>query len=796
MRTAWRWARIGGLTLLGLTAIVAAVLGWLAWASLPQVSGEAVVAGLGQPTALARDEHGIPHVEASSMADAAFALGFLHGQDRLWQMEFDRLVGQGRLAEVLGEAALPIDRFLRTLGLARHAQAALATLPTPTRALLEAYAAGVNAAIDRFGTVLPPEFLILRHRPEPWRAGDVLLFQKLMALDLSGNWRTELLRARLAQRLTPAQMADLWPGQPAGSPVTLAGLAGLPLDQLAEVLPEAPPPGIGSNVWVADGSRTRDGSPLLANDPHLQLQAPGRWYLAQLRAPGLDVIGATLPGMPFVVLGRNEHIAWGFTNTGSDTQDLFIERLDPADPGRYLTPEGSVPFRTRTETIGVRDAAPVTMTVRETRHGPVVSDLVPGAAELAGSARVLALAWTQLSDSDTTVEAGFAIGRARDWPGFVAAVELYQGAQQNMAFADDTGTIGMISPGAVPIRRGGDGSLPVPGWTGEYDWLGTIPAEALPRELQPSSGLLVNANNRLVPASYPYLLTNDWEPSLRAQRIQGLLGTARNLDAEAFAAIQLDATSPLATQFVPFLLAAGADGPHRDMLAALAAWDGRMRADRPEPLLFTAWYKELAAAVYADELGPLFPSFRGLRPDFMREVLEQRPVWCDDVRTPTVETCPEQIRKAFAQAVSDLTAVYGPDWRRWRWGEAHPAVMAHRPFEQSEWLRRWFSVLFPIGGDGSTVDVAAYGPTRDEIPFGAIHGPGYRAIYDLGAGDRSRWIIALGQSGHPLSRHYADLSELWRDGRYLPMQMRAEGERETTDRVLLLRPATMHGGSQ
>lgn len=791
----FRWLLRGCLGLLATVLILVAGIAWLGWASLPQVRGKIDVSGLEAPVTIVRDAYAIPHVEASSVADAVFALGFLHGQDRLWQMEFDRLLGQGRLAEVLGEAAVPIDRFLRTLGLARHAQAAMQGLAPTSVRLLEAYSAGVNAAIERFGSVLPPEFLILRHRPEPWRPVDTLQFQKLMALDLSGNWRTELLRARLAQQLTPAQMEDLWPGQPMGSPVTLASAGGL-LDLLDEMLPAAPPPGIGSNVWVVDGTRTRSGLPLLANDPHLQLQAPGRWYLAQLKAPGLGVIGATLPALPFVVLGRNEQIAWGFTNTGSDTQDLFVERLDPNDPTKYLTPTGSEPFRTRTETIVVRGAAPLTVEVRETRHGPVLSDVVPAAAGMADAGQVLALAWTQLTDTDTTVESGFAIGRATDWASFVAAVELYQGAQQNMAFADRRGTIGMISPGLVPVRRAGDGSMPVPGWTGEYDWIGTIPAPALPRRLQPPRGLLVNANNRLVGDDYPYFLTRDWDPALRAQRIESLLDPARDLDVDRLAAIQLDITSPLALEFLPHLLSAGADSRYEDMLAALASWDRRMVPDRPEPLLFAAWYQELAAAIYGDELGPLFAAYRGLRPDFVRRVFEQRQVWCDDVDTPAVEDCATQSRKAFGLAVAELKRAYGPDWHQWRWGDAHPAVLAHRPFEQSEWLRAWFSRVFPLGGDGSTINVAQYGPTREGIMFGAIHGPGYRAVYDLADPENSLWMAATGQSGHLFSSHYTDLTDRWRAGRYLPMKTQPDVYRKEAVGQLTLRPLQPRIGAQ
>lgn len=790
-----RWLARLAAALAGLLALAAAAVAWLALGSLPKLAGELEVPGLERPVRVSRDAHAIPTVRAETPRDAWLAMGFLHGQDRLWQMEFGRLLGRGRLAEVLGAAALPFDRFLRTLGLARRADAAATRLSPGSAAALEAYAAGVNAAIARFGRVLPPEFLLLRHRPEPWRPADSLLFLKVMALDLSGNWREELLRARLARRLTPEQVAQLWPGAPPGSPATLAGLAELPLDALAAALPDEPPPGaVGSNVWVAAGARTASGLPLLANDPHLRLQMPGIWYLAAIEAPGLSAIGATLPSLPFVVLGRNADVAWGFTNTGSDTQDLFLERVDPADPGRYLTPEGSAPFERREETIRVRGGADVTLAVRSTRHGPVISDLAAGADEAAGPGHALALAWTQLGDADdTTADAGLAIDRARDWPSFAAAVEAYRGAQQNMAFADRRGTVGLVSPGLVPIRRAGDGRAPVPGWTGAYDWVGTVPTAALPREVDPPGGLLVNANNRLVGPGYPYLLTADWEPALRAGRIEELLRDRDGLDADAFAAVQLDLRSPLATGFLPDLLAAEtADPAAAAAREAVRGWDGTMAADRWEPLLFAAWYEALGEAVYADELGPsLFAAFRGLRPEFLRAAMDGRGAWCDDVATPAVvETCARRAGLALERALPPLAARYGPDRRAWRWGEAHPAVLAHRPFEEARFLRGLFSQALPIGGDGTTVAVAQAGRTRPGIPFGAVHGPGYRAVYDLAApppAGGSRWIAAAGQSGHPLSPHYRDLSRLWRDGAYLPMRPAAEGDPGT--RLLVLRPA-------
>ena len=524
MRRPLRWL---GLTLIGVVLLGALGLGggylWLR-GSLPQVDGEIVVTGLGAPVTIVRDRWAIPHIEASSLLDASFALGFVHAQDRLWQMEFQRRLGAGRLAEILGAAALPSDRFMRTLGFYRLAEASLAHLEPDTVAWLQAYADGVNAFLQSRTGPLPPEFLILRHGElEPWRPADSLVWLRLMALDLATNYRDELARARLARRLSAEQIADIWPTYPESAPVTLVELArALPWDELAAVLPPAEPGGVGSNAWVVGPGRSTTGGALLANDPHLGLQAPGVWYLAHLETPGLELIGATLPGIPAVVLGHNGTIAWGFTNTGADTQDLFIERVDPEDPTRYLTPEGAAPFEVREERIRIAGAPPVALTVRATRHGPVISDLLPDAAAF-GADRVVALAWSALTEDDLALQALLGVGKARNWQQFVTALRDVGAPMQNIHYADTSGHIGFIAPGRVPIRRNGDGRWPVPGWTGEYDWQGWIPFEALPQTIDPAAGVLFNANNRIVPADYPYLLTADWEAPHRARRLAQLL---------------------------------------------------------------------------------------------------------------------------------------------------------------------------------------------------------------------------------------------------------------------------------
>jgi penicillin amidase len=541
-------------------------------------------------------------------------------------------------------------------------------------------------------------------------------------------------------------------------------------DALLELLPQSLN---GSNNWVVDGTMTASGLPLLANDPHLGLAVPGIWYMAHLEAPGLSVVGATLPGIPAIIVGHNDTIAWGVTNTGPDTQDLFIERIDPADPARYLTPDGSAPFERREEVIRVKGEAPVTLSVRATRHGPVLSDLLPDDG-LFGDGHVVALAWTALAEDDRTAQALLELDGAADWAEFVAAAEDVAAPMQNIFYADTGGHIGLIAPGRVPIRRRGDGRWPVPGWSGEYDWQGWIPFADLPRALDPPGGLLFNANNRLVPLDYPYLLTADWEPPFRARRLAELLVGDRH-DLAGFAAVQADQLSLLARDLLPIMLAAEALSPAAaEAQAELAAWDRVMRADAPEPLLFAAWYRELSRLIYADELGDLFASFWGLRPEFMERILTRRQVWCDDVATPAVESCAELSARALELALADLAARFGADPADWRWGTAHPARMAHPILGDQPWLAWLVDIVVASGGGGTTVDVGHYRLSDQRRPFVSTHAASYRGLYDLGALERSRFVATTGQSGNPLSPHYRDLTALWAAGATVPMSAAEE----------------------
>jgi penicillin amidase len=769
-----RWL-CGGLIGLVLVASIGLAGGYL-WLrqSLPVVDGTIVVQGLAAPVQIVRDAHAVPHIEARSFEDAIFALGFVHAQDRLWQMDFRRRLGAGRLAEVLGPGALPTDRLIRTLGFERAAKASLAHLRPDTVALLHAYAAGVNAYLATRTGPLPPEFLILGYEPEPWAPADSLVWMRVLALDLSANWRDELLRARLARRLSADQIADLWPDSVTSAPVTLVELAqGLPADPRAAALPPAPPRGLGSNAWVLDGSRTTSGAPLLANDPHLGLSAPGPWYLAHLSTPDRELIGATMPGLPGVVLGHNGTIAWGFTNTGPDTQDLFVERVHPDDPSQYLTPDGGAPFMIRDEVIEVDGAEPVTLRVRETRHGPVLSDLLPTAGAVVEADQVLALSWTALAPDDVSIEALLDLSAAENWPAFVAAARANGTPQQNVLYADTAGHIGFIAPGRVPIRGKGDGRWPVPGWTGEFDWQGTIPFAELPRRLDPPDGAFVNANNRIVTDDYPYLLTTDWGPPHRARRIVEALGDDRH-DLASFARLQADQLSLLARDLLPLMLEAV---PQSEAGAAaharLTAWDHVMRPDAAEPLIFAAWYRELSRQIYADELSDLFQAYWGVRPQFMEHVLRRRPGWCDDIGTATAETCASQAAEALELALADLERRYGGEPDDWRWGEAHPARMLHPVFRDLPVLRRLFGIEHPSGGDNVTVNVGHYRPADEADPFASVHAASYRGLLDLAALERSRFIASTGQSGNPLSAHYGDLAKLWAKGETIAMTTEA-----------------------
>ena len=764
-----RW--IFRILLLAPLILLAGFLLWLR-SSLPLSAGKLKIDGIGAEVSISRDRHGIPTIVAASERDAAFALGFVHAQDRLFQMDLMRRAGAGRLSEWFGARSLPFDRFMRTLGLYRAAEREYPLLSPEVKAALDAYTAGVNAYLAERSGALPAEYYLLNARPEPWKPADTLVWGKLVALQLAGNFRQELLHARLAQRLTPEQLQLLYPPYPKEGPVAVsqsaAWLKGLPLGAIEAALPDLVGPHFASNNWVVDGKHSASGKPLLANDPHLGLSAPSFWYLARIETPGLDLAGVTAAGAgPLVILGHNRHIAWGFTNTESDVEDLFIERVDPKDPSRYVTPGGSEPFITRDERILVRDGAPVTLTVRETRHGPVISDLGGPYAEAAGAGTVLALQATFLQGEDRTPQAIWAMNRARNWDEFRAALRDFVAPEQNMVYADRDGNIGFFAPGRVPIRGKGDGWLPAPGWSGDYDWTGYVPFDALPSSFNPANGRFVSANNRIVPENYPYFLGRGWDLPNRAERINALLDETPQQSPSASAAIQADTLSFMAKHLLPLMLAIKPPSPAAaEALDRLKRWDDRMDRDEVAPLLFAAWLRELNRTLLAGRLGSAFDDYWGMHPDVVRLILTEHQDWCDDPATTKVESCAEQLSASLERALAELRRRYGDDMAEWSWARAHRAQFTNNVWASVPLLRSLFATTIPANGGYDTIDRGAT-PLASTEPYADILGPSLRMIVDLGDVESARFIISPGESGNVLSPHYNDLMRVWRDHGYI-----------------------------
>jgi penicillin G amidase len=795
--------------------------------SLPTIHGTTTVPGISAPIDIIRDADAIPHIFAATKADALFGLGYAHAQDRLWQMEFQRRIGYGRLCEIFGAAALPQDRFLRTVGFGRAAKAAWDRTPEWAKQQVNAYVSGVNAFLaTHHGTALPLEFSLLRFEPEAWSGPDVIVWVKMMAWDLSSNYALELLRYDLVRTVGQERMAQLMPpyataGLSIMSPAaaseadgshTSGGLAGnsthptdwtLPSDQahstsaawasaLSGGLPQArdflrrggSTEALGSNNWVLDGTRTASGKPLLANDPHLGTRVPSTWYLAHMSAPDFDVIGATLPGAPAVALGRNRFIAWGATNVAADVEDLYLERLDPA--GTAAEFQGAmVPIATVPETITIRGAAPVHLSVRFTRHGPLVSDAInannqsadarPGIPK-AAPVEPLAFRWTALDDDDSTLVSFLKLNEARNWSEFTDALRAFVVPSQNFVYADVDGHIGYYAPGHIPIRASGDGSRPAEGWTGAAEWTGWVPFDELPHLFDPPSHEIITANHRPAPADYRYHLGFEWPEPYRAQRITDLLQGATKLTPNDFARIQADTVSLHAKALVPLFLvhARPHDKPQRDAVELLAGWNANASADSAGQTIFEQWFYELVPTIVGDDLGPLATKDYRSRFSFATRFLvrtltdPKAAAWCDDVKSPAVETCDDAVTTALGRAIAELTRRLGGDIGRWRWDAVHPAVFPHGGLDSLSTLRPLLSRSVPNGGDWSTVNV---GPVDVDRPFEQHTVPGYREIIDLSPANDSRFQTDVGQSGHPLSRHYDDFLPDWRAVKHRKMRM-------------------------
>ncbi len=772
--------------------------------SFPIIEGTVQVPGLKVPVEVYRDKWGVPHIYAQNVEDLFFAQGYVTAQDRLWQMEFNRRVGSGTLSEVLGEATLENDRFIRTIGWRKIAEVEAANLDPESRLTLKAYAAGVNAFIDQ--SILPPEFLILGFKPDPWTPADSIAWAKVMAWDLGGNWEAELLRASLIEKLGEEKANQLAPPYPADAPLVIPSEAlGYQMPGIDRLLRQArrlkellgaQGAGLGSNNWVVDGQKSATGMPLLANDMHLGIQMPSIWYEVHLVGGGVNVEGYSFPGLPGVIVGHNEDIAWAVTNAGPDVQDLYIEKVNPANPDQYEYRGQWLDMEIVEEEIEIKGEEPVVERVRLTRHGPLITSVVEGVTE------TLAFRWTAL-EPNQILKSVMMLNRAKNWEEFREALKYWAVPSQNFVYADREGNIGYQMPGWIPIRAQGQGLVPVPGWTGEYEWEGYIPFEELPHDYNPPTHYIVTANNKVIGDQYPYFISRDWDIGHRAQRIREFLEAKSTLSLEDIEAIHADTYSLPAKIFLPYLLALEPEGWLQERaMSQLKNWDLNNDTDSTGAGIFQVFYLMLVKNTFADELGEeLFADYLGTRTwhHLALEAMMGEPhsPWFDDVSTPEGENRDDIVRRSFAEACDLWGKRFGDAPHEWTWGRLHTVTFDH-PLGAVKPLNLVFNRgPIPARGSGFTVNAASFDysvfaeglkPAEIGEVFAVQSGVSQRLIVDLSDFSNSLSIHTTGQVGIPFHKHYGDMITPWQGVEYHPLLWEKDEIEENREGLLILEP--------
>jgi len=781
-----------------LAAILVLAVGaalWLYWRThtcLPQLDGMVQVPGLAVEVEVRRDARGVPHLRAQSLEDLFFAQGYVTAQDRLWQMDLSRRLAQGELSEIFGERTLRLDIENRKLGFRQVCERAVRDLDAESERIFAAYARGVNAFMSMHRDRLPIEFMLLGYQPRPWREVDSFGVALNMAKSLNTTWPDELMRERIRAKVGPELYADLFPDHsPFDRPVaelpsalppgpkdprfaSMPGSADL-APVLAAVIStvERSPAGLGSNNWVVNGTRTLSAKPLLANDPHLELSLPSVWYLAHLKAPGLHVCGASLPGLPAVIIGHNERIAWGVTNTGPDVQDLYVESFHSRDRRKYLHNMEWVEAEVRDEVVKVRGKRDYHFTVKVTRHGPVVAQ--------AGN-RDLALRWSALEPHGLPFPF-LKINQARNWQEFASALRGFASPMQNFVYADVDDNIGFYAAGQIPIRKQGDGTLPSPGPTEDYEWTAYVPFESLPHAYNPVSGIIATANGRIVPDGYPYFITSKWEAPYRTARTHQLLEAAGRLTVADMLRIQADIHSLEDQWLAKQLLAAGTRHPPEGAdveyaLHLLATWDGEARWDSAAPLVCEVTRRALLERILKPKLGSDLSGYHWpMSMTFLENVLTNQ--WARWL-PPGDGNFNVTLIKSLEEGVTRVPQLVGSgDGTAWQWGKTIPLTFRHPLSSGSPLLGRLMNVgPLPQAGTSTTVK-----QTTPNI------GPSMRMVVDLSNLDNSVENIALGQCGQVFSPHYRDQVEAWYKGRSFPMLFSDSAVETGTVHRLVLIPA-------
>jgi penicillin amidase len=816
--------------------------------SFPQIDGKVNVTGLNGAVDIYRDKMGIPHIYASTTHDLFFTQGYVHAQERFWQMDAWRHIGSGELSKMFGKGQVDTDTFLRTLGWRQTAEAELKQLSPDSLAILQAYTDGVNAYLkDHTGTALSLEYAVLGllspdYKIEEWLPVHSLTWGKAMAWDLRGNMDEEITRAVLLKTLTAEQVDQLYPPYPADHPVIVNKIgdgtaqidgqtastaadyssATPDLEQAAKNIALLDPllgqlsDGIGSNSWVVSGKLTNTGTPLLANDPHLSIQMPSIWFQVDMHcmpksdACPFEMGGFSFAGVPGVVIGHNDKIAWGFTNTGPDVMDLYIEKINPENPNQYEVNGKWVDFATRTETIPVVGGAAVDITVRSTRHGPVVSDAF-GPLKDQGDPKdtefvpfkdragielppqyAIALKWTALTPS-TPFEAIWGFDKAQNWTEFRKAASQFHVPAQNLIYADVEGNIGYQMPGDVPIRAKGDGRYPVPGWTDEYEWTGFIPFEKQPYTFNPAEGYIVTANNQVPPRDYPYFITADWDYGFRANRIVQMIQDAPGkIDMAYIQKMHGDAFDASAAALVPVLMQTPISDSHlTDVRSLFTNWDFQDGIDSAPAALYASFWTHLLADTFNDDLPKAYwPEGGDQYFEVTRNIVsDNNNAWWDDKSTTDkVETRDDIFAKALAEAVTEVEKTLGKDTSKWKWGDLHTATFRNGTLGESGvgLIEDLFNRgPYSTGGGKSIVNATGWKTTEG---YSVDWLPSMRMIVDLGSLNNSITVHTTGESGHAYNKHYNDMSPLWAGVKYYPMWWEQESVVKDSEGHLQLAP--------
>jgi len=773
------------------------VIGFYLFSAKSSPVGKEIVSGLRDEVLITFDQSDIPHIEAKSSYDALYSLGYLHARERGWQLEFNRRLASGSLSEIIGEKTIRVDQFIRTLGIRNAARNQYELLPSETKLALEAYTNGINAGFAGLGWALPTEFILLGTKPGLWTPIDSMSWMMMMALDLGDNWSKEVMRLQLASILTTEEIWQILPPYEDDLPATNLDFAKLYKDKgiyqkvtdsnetvasnfyhLQDVLPMGQD-GKGSNNWVISGDKTISGKPILANDPHLGLSTPSTWYFVHLKSKEMNIIGGSIPGLPGVILGHTPKVAWGFTNTAADVQDLYIDQIQANNPNKYETASGSELFKIRRETISIKGQKPLTILVRETIHGPVISDVYEPLKKLINTEKfVVSMKWTALDKKNQSILSLLAVNKSNSLEDLKKAFSNFYAPVQNIVMADVDGNIGFMVAGTAPKRlkhSGMSGVAPVFGWEVKNEWSSLLTPQELPQDFSSNLNWIATANHKIQSENVNYTLTADWTSPYRYDRINQLLQSKAKHDVASNMVLQADTLSLAATPLIELLKDTVSKNASRERIQPLIEnFQGDMKSNDSGALIFNAWVDQLTQLVFKPKLGIFFDDIyhqKNLREGLIQILNNKDSIWCDDSKTPKIELCGDLSPQALNLAIDYLSNRYGSNPNSWKWGQAHPAISQHNPLSKAPLLGKLFELKAPFPGDTFTINVGRMNYSNAEEPYATNLAPGMRVIYDLSNFDQSVFMGIGGQSGWVQSKRYREYLGLWSQNNYLPLSM-------------------------